>query len=173
MKMNQKGFTLIELLIVIGIIGILSTIAIPNFQKYQARAKQSEAKVALAGVFTAQQSFFAEYSTYHSGLGSIGYSTDGRIRYYNVGFTTDDTPALPAGLTERNAQCGGVDCTQNQFTECAGNPQCTAGAPSDSDTDPTATAFVAAAEGVVNKDGTEDRWTMDQDRLMANPQSGL
>ena len=57
---SQKGFTLIELMIVVAIIGILAAIAIPNFLAYQAKAKQSEAKVSLGAIFTSVVAFQAE-----------------------------------------------------------------------------------------------------------------
>jgi type IV pilus assembly protein PilA len=63
---RRGGFTLIELMIVVAIIGILAAIAIPNFLRFQLKAKSSEGKTNLAAIRTAEESYFAEYGIYVS-----------------------------------------------------------------------------------------------------------
>ena len=64
-RMNeQNGFTLIELMIVVAIIGILASIAIPNFLSMQLRAKRSEVPTNMAAIRTAEQAYFHEYDSY-------------------------------------------------------------------------------------------------------------
>src|SRR2546422_827636 len=63
LKVNA-GFTLTEIMIVVAIISILAAIAIPNFMNYQAKARQSEAKVGLGGIFTAATAYYASNATY-------------------------------------------------------------------------------------------------------------
>ena len=50
-KLNkQDGFTLVEILIVVVIIGILATVAIPTYFKYVERGYASDAKVQLKNI---------------------------------------------------------------------------------------------------------------------------
>jgi len=62
--MNKKGFTLIEVLIVVIILGILATLAIPQFTGMVAKARLSEAWSGLGAVRTAQAVYYMEHDNY-------------------------------------------------------------------------------------------------------------
>jgi prepilin-type N-terminal cleavage/methylation domain-containing protein len=61
---SQKGFSLVELMIVVGIIGILATLAVPRFKQFQAKAKMGEAKNILSHINTLQQTYALDNNTY-------------------------------------------------------------------------------------------------------------
>jgi prepilin-type N-terminal cleavage/methylation domain-containing protein len=63
-RINSFGFTLIELLIVIAIIGILASIAIPQFSSYRQKSYNSATQSDLRNVKTNLEAFYADYQVY-------------------------------------------------------------------------------------------------------------
>jgi prepilin-type N-terminal cleavage/methylation domain-containing protein len=57
---GQQGLTLIEPMIMVAIIGILATIAIPDFLRSQEESGQAEAKTNLGTMFVAETSYFGK-----------------------------------------------------------------------------------------------------------------
>jgi prepilin-type N-terminal cleavage/methylation domain-containing protein len=62
------GFTLVELMVVIVIVGILATVAIPKFLDASNKAKASEFPTQLAAVYTGEMAYCAEYGTYAASI---------------------------------------------------------------------------------------------------------
>lgn len=84
---NTNGFTIIELMVVVAVVGILASVAIPNFQKYQAKARIAEAKNSLASAFSAEAIFFEEFKIYHKCLSYMGFDPGtAQSRFYTIGF---------------------------------------------------------------------------------------
>jgi type IV pilus assembly protein PilA len=65
---TRRGFTLLELMLVVGIIGVIAAIAIPNFVMYQARSRRSEAYTNLSAMGRAQKAYQAENNAYHDSV---------------------------------------------------------------------------------------------------------
>lgn len=169
-SLRRKGFTLIELMIVVAIIGILAAIAIPNFIKFQAKSKQSEAKTGLKSVFTAEKSLFGEKDIFSNRGDIVGFSPEKGNRYYyrldatcaGGTWTRDGTAANSVGpaagyscITQQTDRFGTATPTFSAWTAAlTGNAASTEGV---NGTCPSC-GFSASATGNVDNDAKYDSW---------------
>jgi type IV pilus assembly protein PilA len=170
---SKKGFTLIELMIVVAIIGILAAIAIPNFLKFQAKSKQSEAKSNLGAIFTGEISYFGEQNAYGDFV-AVNWVPSGTPRYHymlgtfavgpdrvNVGATTLFGSATAiANATSWVANLNNV--TDNGATTTLYTPV----APIIDNAATPSPVFTAGATGRISTSGIQDAWSINQNRLL-------
>ena len=90
-RRGSVGFTLIEVMIVIAIIGVIASIAIDQFQRFQLKSKSAEGKINLAAIRTAQMSYYSEYDPFTAATPNpavIPGSSKGVFDLANPGFAT-------------------------------------------------------------------------------------
>ncbi|OGR66932.1 MAG: hypothetical protein A2081_00035 [Elusimicrobia bacterium GWC2_61_19] len=102
MQKNRKGFTLIELLVVVLIIGILASIAIPQYFKVVEKARVAEAMSLISSVKSAQERYLARGGAYTSNF------TDLDISYPNM--TPASLPSKFFSATIAASTCGSGPC---------------------------------------------------------------
>ena len=63
-RLRKKGFTLVELIVVVIVIGILATVAVPQYLKATERAKLGKARNAMALIAQGEKLYRADLDTY-------------------------------------------------------------------------------------------------------------
>jgi type IV pilus assembly protein PilA len=164
-KLKQRGFTLIELMIVVAIIGILAAIAIPNFIRFQARSKQSEAKTNLKALFTAQKAYFGERDQFLDRGDVIGFSPEQSNRYYYKLVTGAGTPWVRPGTAPASGYTAiANDSVRFQDTTVSNDATVLGTAPTGAPSNAGVTGtcpncgFTGSAVGNVDNDTVLDTW---------------
>ena len=137
--MKRTGFSLIELMVVVAIIAFLAMIAVPNFNRFLAKAKRAEAYMNLNSIYAAEKAYYAEHGKYSdilNGEGGIGWKPEGKT-CYTYGF---------AGAEGRNHFIGKLGSSGAQLQ----------GSRADKN------GFVAVAAGDIDGDGDADVVTVDE-----------
>ncbi|MFM2343422.1 MAG: hypothetical protein RLZZ210_30 [Pseudomonadota bacterium] len=87
-KKNKLGFTLIEVMIVVGIVAILATIAIPNYKNYIVRSNRAQALAILQADMLAVEQFKTRNLNYPTPAQITAGTVAGYLTSTNNGSTT-------------------------------------------------------------------------------------
>lgn len=199
---HASGFTLLELMVVVAIIGVLAAVAIPSYQGFQARARQTEAKIGLASIFAVEKGFLAENGTYTSCFTEAGFSPEGlgsngtpwqHPGVYAYGFNStafiDDNcgaaggascaswpPGTPSASLGTNS-CMSTAALGSIYGTRMTNPTRTIASVSSlhmfAPAPITSSTFTVRASGSVHRTKIAiDSWTLNQDKQLSNTNSG-
>jgi type IV pilus assembly protein PilE len=115
-----RGFTLVEILIVVAIIGILASIAFPQYSQYVRASHRVDAKSALTQAATGMERYYTERQSYVGATLGAGatdvYKATSPDSYYTIalGNQTASTYTLTATPTGSQASdtCGAFSINQ-------------------------------------------------------------
>jgi prepilin-type N-terminal cleavage/methylation domain-containing protein len=114
---GERGFSLIELMIVVVILGILFSIAIPNYFRVQENAKLAECRANQKNVSTAATVYAMDHGITDGAVNSLDLTNDGYIISplgecpSSNNLDNDDYDAVISGGVGRDVTCliRGVD----------------------------------------------------------------
>ena len=112
----QRGITLLELMIVLVVLSILATIALPSYEESVRRARRTEAREALSDFAARQEQFFLDNISYTSSPAALGRGATTENGYYIVSVPTATAIAYTLRATAQGSQGKDTACSVMNIT---------------------------------------------------------
>jgi prepilin-type N-terminal cleavage/methylation domain-containing protein len=109
---RRGGFTLIELVVVLAILGILISLAVPRYLATRKTAYKSEAENVLQEVRTLEWAYYQQFNLFDISGTSVGFAPPGGMHWANPSFggsTTQSVQVLISGCASGCSPIGTGD----------------------------------------------------------------
>ncbi|MGE5198461.1 MAG: type IV pilin protein [Rhodospirillaceae bacterium] len=104
---SQQGITLIELMIVVVIVAILASIAVPSYSAYIVRSNRRAAQATMMEIAARQHQLFAANRAYAASAADLGYTLPPEVAAhyaYSVALNAGPPPSFTITMTPSGRQ---------------------------------------------------------------------
>ncbi len=105
---KERGFTLIELVVVLAILGILISLAVPRYLGVRKKAYKAEADNLLQEAKTLQWAYYQQYNSFDTTGASIGFVMPGGS-YWNPPTITGTPQSIQITMTGKLSPLASTD----------------------------------------------------------------
>ncbi|WP_297727496.1 type IV pilin protein, partial [Limnohabitans sp. Rim8] len=112
---RNRGFTLIELMVVLAIVGVLASLALPSFQSQIRKARRIDAQTSLQRIQLEQVRWRSHHDTYALNLNDLGLTSSSGQAYFQLSISEASSDGFIAMASALGDQANDTDCQRMQL----------------------------------------------------------
>ena len=112
---RNRGFTLIELMVVLAIVGVLASLALPSFQSQIRKARRIDAQTSLQRIQLEQVRWRSHHDTYALNLNDLGLTSSSGQAYFQLTISEATSDGFIAMASALGDQANDTDCQRMQL----------------------------------------------------------